>query len=794
MNSFKHYFTILLFLGISFWSKSQCTFSLGPDLCKSAPINFLLNGPAGYNTYSWSTGSKNPNITITAAGTYICTATKMGTDLVVNGDFTAGNTGFSSAYDLGQTGPFGPLSNEGTYYVSDDPSKAHSHFTFFGDHTSGKGNMLFVNGNPVSNASIWCQSIPVTPNTPYNFSTWVATCNAASKAELAQLQFSINGALIGSVFSPGLTVGVWSQFNATWNSGNNTTANICIVNKNTTLLGNDFALDDIFLQAICTSTDTVKVFSSFTLKANAGPDQTVCVGSTVKLSAVQGNGSTGSWSGGTGTFVPGNNDPKAVYKPSIAEESAGTVTLKYTLTSNSQDCPGSDTDEMTITIGKISSLNAGPDQTICIGSKVQLAAVLSGTTSGKWSGGSGSYSPNSNAANAIYTLSKSEEAAGKVVLVFTSNDPPGLCPVATDTMVITIDQLPEALAGDSYFICEDGQISLRGKVRGAALEGIWSGGNGAFVPNNKALTATYSPTLQEIEKGKVTLRLTTIATGVCPVDADSVTIAIYHNPVVQFSVDTPKACPGHCVDFFDSTKAKDAVIVKWDWDYGIKGSTHGTTKNPKEVCYNKPGLYDVTLTATTDKGCVATATKQLVETYKRPVANFTATPNIITSYDPMLRFFDQSTPDVIAWTWDFGDRGILSQTKDATHQFLVDTSGYYIIKLFVANKNGCKDTTEQEVEIRPDFAFYMPNAFTPDADGINDTFFGKGVGIAQYHLWIFNRWGDIIFTTTDMSNGWNGHANNGGEIASQDVYVWKVELKDILGKKHAYIGTVTLTK
>ncbi len=93
---------------------------------------------------------------------------------------------------------------------------------------------------------------------------------------------------------------------------------------------------------------------------------------------------------------------------------------------------------------------------------------------------------------------------------------------------------------------------------------------------------------------------------------------------------------------------------------------------------------------------------------------------------------------------------------------------------------------------KPLFTFYIPNAFTPNGDGINDEFFGKGESIVEYDMWIFDRWGAIIFHGKDLNEKWDGKAN--GENVQQDVYIWKVRFTDINNKKHDYIGTVTLVK
>lgn len=528
---------------------------------------------------------------------------------------------------------------------------------------------------------------------------------------------------------------------------------------------------------------------------SAGADQTICFGESATLGgSIGGSATSATWTGGNGTFTPNNTTLTAKYTPSPAEMAAGTVTL--TLTTNAPGkCPAKDS-KTTITINSVATVDAGPDQKICVGGSVTLAGIVGGgAVSGSWSGGTGIFAPNSGTANATYTPSKAEEKAGKVVLKFTTNDPPGPCPAVDDDMTILIDQLPIAIAGESRSICAGQTIQLGGKVQGAATSGTWSGGNGTFTKDNQDLTGTYTPTPAEIALGKVTLILTTNTTGLCPVATDQVTHFIYPNPIVQFSVDTPKACPPHCVTFFDSTTAGGTNIVKWDWDFGIYGKA--TTKNPTGICFDKPGSYDVSLTATSDKGCITTLKKdEYVETYDKPHAEFTASPRQVSVYDPTIHFYDQSSSDVISWTWNLGDGTIVSpKTTKPTHTYEVGVSGTYMVKLFVVNDHGCSDFVLHPVEVLPEFTFYIPNAFTPTRDdGVNDTFYGKGVGIVEYHIWIFDRWGNMVFNTTNINTGWDGRANNGEFIAQQDVFVWKVKLKDVFGKYHNYIGTVTLVK
>jgi hypothetical protein len=174
--------------------------------------------------------------------------------------------------------------------------------------------------------------------------------------------------------------------------------------------------------------------------ATANDDQTICAGSTVQLAgSIGGGASSGTWStSGTGSFAPNAGTLNAVYTPSLADVTAGTVTL--TLTTNDPDGPCPEVhDDMVVTINPPSTATANDDQTICAGSTVQLAGSIGGSaSSGTWStSGTGSFAPNAGTLNAVYTPSVADETAGTVTLTLTTNDPDGPCPAVHDDMVVT---------------------------------------------------------------------------------------------------------------------------------------------------------------------------------------------------------------------------------------------------------------------------------------------------------------------------------------------------------------------
>lgn len=525
-------------------------------------------------------------------------------------------------------------------------------------------------------------------------------------------------------------------------------------------------------------------------------DITICKGESAKLNGtVSGGASKGSWTGGSGVFTPDRNALDASYTPSPAEETAGTVSL----TLESEDPAGpcvKATQALIITIIPVVTADAGPDQTICIGSTVQLAGKAGGPSSGgSWSGGTGTYAPSNTDPLAVYTPSIAEQLAGKATLTYmVLNGTNATCTSNSDQMTITIEKLAIVSAGDPTGFCEDKTVKLHGTITGGTVD-AWSGGTGTYTPNDADLTAVYQPSAAEIAAGQVTLTLTSKATAVCPAINSKVTYPIYPNPLIRFSVDKPKECAPHCVNFLDSTTAGNTAIATWEWDFG--NGKKGQGKVPNVICYTAPGLYDVKLIATSDKKCTSTLVKnKMIETYATPVAAFTSDPSA-SVYDPIIHFYDQSASDIKTWTWDMGDGKIISpNAKNPVHTYPLEIAGVYNVKLVVINANGCKDSVDHTIEIIPDFTFYIPNAFTPSDDNkVNDLFMGKGIGIIDYHIWIFDRWGNTVFEANDINKGWDGrHAKGGAEVVQQDVFVWKVHLKDVFGKGHTYIGTVTLVK
>ncbi|MBS1581018.1 MAG: gliding motility-associated C-terminal domain-containing protein [Bacteroidetes bacterium] len=280
-------------------ARGQCNNppTLGNDTTLCAGETLLITPGPGFMSYLWDNGSPFNLRAVSETGTYTCTVQ---TDVllenaVVNGDFSEGAAGFTSDYVPGTGGTWGLLSAEGTYAVTTNAQNVHNNFSPCNDH-SGSGNMLVVNGAATAGATIWCQTVPVTPNTDYAFSTWLSSVTPSNPAVL---QFTIDGVLLGTPFTASGTTCDWQEFHVTWNSGASTSVQLCITNQNTAEDGNDFALDEITLSPFCTYTVSIDVDVQPFPVVELGPDTTTCPGTPIVLDATTANATAYRWQDGS---------------------------------------------------------------------------------------------------------------------------------------------------------------------------------------------------------------------------------------------------------------------------------------------------------------------------------------------------------------------------------------------------------------------------------------------------------------------------------------------------------------
>jgi len=313
-----------LIVGANLAAQCGLTVDAGPDavFCPGGGVVQLNAGITGANltAFNWSPttglddpGSLTPRATVSGPATFTLTAAVFDPDdnLIVNGDFSDGDRDFVTEYLLATPppGPFGLLSDEGLYLISTNSNLTHTNFADCPDRNGPGGQFMVVNGSTEADTRVWCQTVAVVPGATYRFSAWATS--VVGNPPTADLQFSINGTLLGSDFNVRPAVCNWNQFAETWAAaGGETSAEICVVNQNTDIGANDFALDDLFFGEVCAQSAEVSVTE---LNVIAQTDTPVALSCDPAAGGVQldGTGSsagpdfTYEWTSGNGNIVSG---------------------------------------------------------------------------------------------------------------------------------------------------------------------------------------------------------------------------------------------------------------------------------------------------------------------------------------------------------------------------------------------------------------------------------------------------------------------------------------------------------
>lgn len=265
---------------------------------------------------------------------------------------------------------------------------------------------------------------------------------------------------------------------------------------------------------------------------------------------------------------------------------------------------------------------------------------------------------------------------------------------------------------------------------------------------------------------------------------DSINVTSNSLPIANFS-DSLKGCVPLSASFTDSSQNN---ITNWLWDFG-DGNT-STQQNPSTV-YQNDGVFDVNLIVTDNNGCSDTLLKpNYIEAYPNPIADFSYETDGVIYVNSDIEFLDESAGNPIIWNWSFGDNDT-EDIQNPLHAY--SNTGIYSVTLTVENNYGCSSTITKNLEVKSPYSIYVPNAFTPDGDNNNATFFAVGYGIGEFEMQVFNRWGELLFTSDDIQAGWDGTYQN--EEVQNGVYIWKIFLKEEHTEiNHRLMGHVNLIK
>lgn len=362
---------------------------------------------------------------------------------------------------------------------------------------------------------------------------------------------------------------------------------------------------------------------------------------------------------------------------------------------------------------------------------------------------------------------------------------PGNAPCAAVQSVVTlaIDPPPQAGADGMLNLCADASpTSLITYLGGAQSGGTWQGPGGSatgiFTPGSNA-PGTYTYTVN--------------GTGACLGQSDQSTVMVQVNPlpVPSFTVDVDRGCTPLQVQFTPEV-APGIQSATWSFGDGAVANSISSTYHT----YLSAGSFDVQLTVSDANGCTGyTVGNNVVLASSGPPAYFYALPLRVSVNSPTTEINHSAASDVsYSWIVDglaLDTSGIFRWTFDPP------SVGEREICLIATDTLGCANTLCQRVLVDDDLTIYVANAFTPNNDGINDGFRPSILGVEKdrYEFMVFDRWGLMVFRTTDPQETWNGSMENAGDLLPQDVYVWTLRAKDqFTPQKAELVGTVTLLR
>jgi gliding motility-associated-like protein len=442
--------------------------------------------------------------------------------------------------------------------------------------------------------------------------------------------------------------------------------------------------------------------------------------------------------------------------------------LTYTLSSDTLDCYG-DTGSVRVSVGGGTPASLAPAYAV------------------NWS------SPPGGSGFAVHGLGAGTYAG-------TITDSLGCTATFTTT---TTQPLPIAVGYTYTAGCLGSPVQFTDQSSGGPFTYSWNYGDGTTPLGN-----TQNPQHTYATSGSYTTSLIVINSNNCQ-DTLTRVVTVDPPPQADFIGDTLAGCPTHDVLFTDQSVCSFGTITSWHWDFG--NGTSSVMQYPGLVYYDNTSAitnanYLVSLTVVSSKGCTSTVVKNnYVSVYPRPIPGFYFTNDDGTSQidilDNNVHFYSTAQGATI-YNWYLGDIFANPFSVNYTtivnpiHQYINEEPYTYFITQEVENQYGCKDSVTLPLTIKPVYTFYMPNSFSPNADGVNEEFGGSGIGIDNntYKMWVFDRWGNQIFTSNDINKPWDGRVKGKGDVAQEDVYVWKVSFTDIVGLKHEFHGVVSIVK
>jgi gliding motility-associated-like protein len=342
----------------------------------------------------------------------------------------------------------------------------------------------------------------------------------------------------------------------------------------------------------------------------------------------------------------------------------------------------------------------------------------------------------------------------------------------SDTINVLVNNNLSIDLGNDTSICTGNTLLL--DVSSITGTYVWQDGS-----TNSTLTAT--------QPGEYWVEVTS---GTCS-GSDTIVITETTLEIAMYTNNTLSCQAPHEAQFIGEVATNSSGNLTWLWNFGDGGTSN--LQSPSHN-YLVTGNYSVSLSVTTDNGCVATlANPNWIEVLTGPIANFTFSPYSPTTFESEVSFTNLSFGET-SRSWDFGD-GNTSTEENPNNEF-PNAQGNYTVTLTVYDNFGCADSTSRSIYLEDIIIFYVPNSFTPNSDEHNNDFgpvITYGIDISDFQFTLFNRWGEIVFESSDANGRWDGTYL--GKPVQSGTYTWTLEFQELnTDKRQVVSGHVNLLR
>jgi len=520
-----------------------------------------------------------------------------------------------------------------------------------------------------------------------------------------------------------------------------------------------------------------------TVSITANPAGTICAGTNITFTATPANGGTTpsyQWQV-NGSNVGTNQNTFS----SSTLQNGDVVTVILTSSDPCANPVAATSNSITIQVNPAlvptASITAAPTGAICAGTSVTFTATITNggnTPSYQWQVNGANVGTNQN------TFTSTTLQNGDVVTVILTSNALCASPVTATSNGITMQVNPvvtptvSITANPSGQICPGANVTFTATpVNGGTTPAYDWQVNGVSTGTNQ--NTFSSATLQDGDV--VTVVLTSNAACLTTATAVSNAVTIDYFPPVTLTVSP------------DAAICEDAKITLTAFPASGNPASYTVTWQPSagtgtSITVGPAATTTYTATVTDQCGTTASATVQ-VTVHPKPVASFTFAPTIPDLTNQPTTFTDGSS-NAAGWQWNFGN-GNTSTIQNPDFEFT--EAGIYTVQLVVTSPENCTDTALAQIVIEDIFSLFIPSAFSPNMDPVNPVWRPYGIGLRNYALGVYNRWGQKIFESDKIDNGWDGILRDGSP-APQGVYDYRIEVEFVNNKSETFIGKLTLIR